>query len=306
MHYKRRENGDSFLKNNVPLHNGHVVPYNRDFLLYFDAHVNVEYCGWRMLIKYLFKYISKGIDRIRFVVSHDDSQPSSSSSPLLSDVDEISNYIEGRYICPYEAVWCTLSFSIHHRYPAVLLLSVHLDGMQNLTFRDNQSLVEIAEDDDAGKTTLTQWFAKNFEESQPGFTGVVNGLGLRYVYYLTKYHWDQSKKIWLRRITSRTPSVGRLAYVHPSCGELFYLRLLLNHQIGCCSFKDVRTVSGVVLPTYRSACDKLGLIGNDVEWSTTIEEAALWATTRELRALFAHMLLYCDISDPLKFWQEHW
>lgn len=100
-------------------------------------------------------------------------------------------------------------------------------------------------------------------------------------------------------MVSRTPAVGRLSYVHPTCGELFYLRMLLTHQRGCCSYQDLRTVSGVVMSTFRSACERLGLVGNDAEWSATFSEATVWATANELRILFVHLLLFCEISDPL-------
>ncbi|GJT65827.1 DNA helicase [Tanacetum coccineum] len=64
VHYKRRDTSISTTKHQFGLDNNYVVPYNQDLLLAFEAHINVEYCGWSMLIKYLFKYISKGTDRI--------------------------------------------------------------------------------------------------------------------------------------------------------------------------------------------------------------------------------------------------
>ncbi|GJW09054.1 DNA helicase [Tanacetum coccineum] len=64
MQGDKRDTGVSTIKHQINLDNSYVVPYNHDLLLAFDAHINVEYCRWSMLIKYLFKYISKGTDRV--------------------------------------------------------------------------------------------------------------------------------------------------------------------------------------------------------------------------------------------------
>ncbi|GJV09641.1 DNA helicase [Tanacetum coccineum] len=81
----------------------YVVPYNRDLLLAFRAHINIEYCGWSMLIKYLFKYISKSTDRIFAWVSRPMGESSTEAAPSREVVDEIQNYVEGRFICAHEA-----------------------------------------------------------------------------------------------------------------------------------------------------------------------------------------------------------
>jgi hypothetical protein len=44
-----------------------------------------------MLIKYLFKYVSKGADRCRMVMKKETN-------------DEIQAYLNCRFICPYKAV----------------------------------------------------------------------------------------------------------------------------------------------------------------------------------------------------------
>lgn len=58
-----------------------------------------------MLIKYLFKYILNGADRVRFSVVECDLIDGSSGSTRDAVADEVSNYVDGRYICPYEATW---------------------------------------------------------------------------------------------------------------------------------------------------------------------------------------------------------
>nr|GEU92892.1 DNA helicase [Tanacetum cinerariifolium] len=97
-HYRRRETNIYTTRRGVDLDNTNIVPYNRDLCLTFHAHINVEYCGWNMLIKYLFKYISKGTDRIVAQITRRVGE-----SPLPSDraqiqVDEIQNFVDGRYI----------------------------------------------------------------------------------------------------------------------------------------------------------------------------------------------------------------
>ncbi|GJU35961.1 DNA helicase [Tanacetum coccineum] len=64
VHYQRRDTSISTTKHQFGLDNSYVVPYNRALLLAFEAYINVKYCGWSMLIKYIFKYISNGTDRI--------------------------------------------------------------------------------------------------------------------------------------------------------------------------------------------------------------------------------------------------
>nr|XP_043611848.1 uncharacterized protein LOC122583517 [Erigeron canadensis] len=307
VHYRRRLTGHHFLKGGVPLDNGFVVPYNANLLRHFLAHINVEYCGWSMLIKYLFKYISKGADRVKFQISKDRGSASSENSEESSSViNEIDNFLDGRFICPHEAAWRILNFPIHHRSPAVQILAVHLERKQTVTFRDSQKVSNIVRNPALARTTLTQWLANNRHELASNTPREQSGLHLKYTEYPSQYSWDANGKTWIRRAQNRPSSISRLVYVHPSCGELFYLRLLLTQQVGCTSFEDIKTVSGVTYDSFRLACEKLGLIGDDREWSETLSEASHWATSSELRSLFIHMLLYCEISNPLALWTDHW
>jgi hypothetical protein len=64
--YRRRSPVDGgtvfeFGRDKIPLDNGWVVPYNPTLLMKFRAHINVEICSTVKAIKYLHKYIFKGI-----------------------------------------------------------------------------------------------------------------------------------------------------------------------------------------------------------------------------------------------------
>ncbi|GKD27805.1 hypothetical protein Tco_1234019, partial [Tanacetum coccineum] len=56
----------------------------------------------------------------------------------------------------------------------------------------------------------------------------------------------------------------------------------------------------------RAACEGLGLIGGDQEWVSTLEEAAIHASSDELRKLFVHILMFHDVSDPTQLWKKIW
>ncbi|XP_011048533.1 PREDICTED: uncharacterized protein LOC105142549 [Populus euphratica] len=149
VYYRRRDLKDNFvIKNGIQLNNRYVVPYNRELLLRYNAHINIEICCQSMLIKYLFKYISKGSNRCRVVVEKDRA-------------DEIHTYMNCRFICPYESVGRLLEFPIHSRSPPVERLQIHLPLHQNVVYSGNESLPSVLQKPGIEKTMLTEWFASN-------------------------------------------------------------------------------------------------------------------------------------------------
>nr|GEY52419.1 DNA helicase [Tanacetum cinerariifolium] len=44
-------------------------------------------------------------------------------------IEEIQNYIDGRFICPHEACWRILKYDIHGRQSAVQILSMHVEDL---------------------------------------------------------------------------------------------------------------------------------------------------------------------------------
>ncbi|GKA62881.1 DNA helicase [Tanacetum coccineum] len=268
VHYRRKDTGDTVLKQHVELDNRYVVPYNRELLTRFYAHINVEYCGWTMLIKYLFKYISKGTERIVVRISKTKTTAQESTNRPQIVVDKIKNYLDSRYVSPHEACWRMLEFNIHHREPAVQILSVHLQNMQRVVFRDKDKLDDVVTNTHTKKSTLTEWLHYNDRNTDK------------------------------RNLT--------LIYVHPAARDLFYQRMLLCHQKGCRSFPEIRKVNDIVYPTCRAACQALGLLEDDQEWENTMKEAASTATPAELRILFAHILTFCQVTDPVSLWGRIW
>jgi hypothetical protein len=92
---RRRDDGKHIKKGKVEVDIIFVVPYNRELLVKFDAHINVEWCNMSRSVKYLFKYIHKGVDYICGVLKE---------KGLNDDqIDGIKKYLEMRYISTIEA-----------------------------------------------------------------------------------------------------------------------------------------------------------------------------------------------------------
>lgn len=308
VHYRRRDVPMNCTRHSVQMDNGYVVPYNRALCMAFYAHINVECCSWTMLIKYLFKYISKGTDRIIARIVRNKTAleqagpstvvPNSSNTQSPTVVDEIKNFVDARYIGPHEACWRIFGFDIHSREPAVQILSVHLEGMQHVTLRERQSLQSVVDNPGAHRTTLTEWL--KFNE----WSAV--GRHLTYLQFPSEFVWSKKDKQWFPRRNKNKPSIGRMAYVHPSSGELFYQRLLLCHQKGCTSFPSIRKVNNYTYPTNRAAAEALGLLEHDGEWSIALQEAAMTASASELRAMFVQILVFCEVAQPVALWESFW
>ena len=56
--------------------------------------------------------------------------------------------------------------------------------------------------------------------------------------------------------------------------------------------------------TFREAAALRGLLADDSEWHKALEEVATYASGKQLRELFAYILLFCDIGSPLDLWTE--
>lgn len=289
--YRRRspaDGGNTIKINEIELDNRWVVPYNPVLSRTFNAHINVEYCNSVKSIKYICKYVNKGSDQAAFT--------------LENEKDEVKIYESGRYISSSEAVWRILSFPIHERFPPVVHLAVHLENGQRIYFTSNNLSEKI---NNPPQTTLLGFFeickTDNFAKT------------LQYSEVPSYYVWN-SKKFSRRKKgkdvegwpgVKKVHALGRVYTIHPNNTECYHVRLLLHEVRGPTSFEDLKTVNGILHPTFQSACKALGLLEDDKHWDTTLEEAALCDSPLKLRELFTIMLVFCQLSDPLSLWEKY-
>jgi hypothetical protein len=99
--------------------------------------------------------------------------------------------------------------------------------------------------------------------------------------------------------------VGKIVSAHPTEGERYYLRLLLNHVTGATCYEDLRTVNGQIMPTFQEAAEKRGLVEEDNTLAECMAEAELFQISSSLRRLSATILVFCEPSNACSLWNNH-
>jgi hypothetical protein len=115
-HYRRRDNERTVQIGQVEVDNRYVVPYNPYLSKKFCAHINLEACMSIESVKYLFKYVYKGHGCANIEIRQ--------SSDL--DHDEISTFLDARYVSAPEAIWRLMEFKMHDQSHTITRLTVHL------------------------------------------------------------------------------------------------------------------------------------------------------------------------------------
>ncbi|KAK1366246.1 hypothetical protein POM88_041807 [Heracleum sosnowskyi] len=179
-------------------------------------------------------------------------------------VDEINAYFDGRYICASEASYRIFGFPIHHCSISVLRLYFRLPGEKSCTFTENETLEKVVRREKFKHSQLESFFILN--RSDP------NARQYTYDQIPQHYVWNETDRIWTMR--KKGKQIGRLLYTHHSAGELWYLRLLLSNIRGPTSFEALKTINGVQYRTFKDACKNYGLLDDDNEWNSVIEDCS--------------------------------
>ena len=304
--YKRRapeyggETGLASISNKKAIvDNSWVVPYCGDLLLLFDCHINFELCMSRVgSIKYLFKYVCKGSDRVTIEICRENRK-----------YDEITTFLDARYVSASEACWRIFKFEIVQNNPHVERLEVHLQDHHTVYFAEGEEKNAV-EQGGSLRTKLTAWFLSNIK--------FPNSNHIRYIDYPRYFTWVKKDRVWRPRrqfkVLKSSPNqfdfnrdpcriVGRIYSVSPREGERYYLRTLLLHVPGAKSFKDLRTVDNVTHNSFREACVAKGLLADDTEWKRCLQDA-FRSRFEPLTKLFATILAHCELSDPKSLFED--
>eukprot|EP00501_MAST-03F_sp_TOSAG23-6_P001966 GSMAST32.ASY1.ANO1.2050.1 assembled CDS len=281
--YRRRKEEDGgiiAISRGRKITNQMIVPYNPFLSLKYNCHINVEVCTSISSVKYLFKYVYKGHDRIMYEVR-------ASTTDDDSIRDEIKEYIDARYVSTSEATSRILSHPMYEMYPPVERLEVHAPNEQFVSYQENsddeqENANAAAALFQAKRTQLTAFFFLNRGKLCKKNNPSANDL--TYMELPRYYKYDRKEKNWIRRKSPKQKNIlGRMRLIQPSAGPAYYVRLLLHND--------------------------------DQEWSRVLEETAALKSGSQLRGLFViiltalieedYMLALADLKNRLALFQKN-
>nr|GEY15532.1 hypothetical protein [Tanacetum cinerariifolium] len=241
--YRRRDNKKYVEKSEHHLHIGFVIPYNATLLKRYQCHINVEWCNQTGSIKYLFKYINKGPDRV--LAELYEPVTTVDGEQIQKPVDEIKAYLDCRYLFACEVAWKLFGFVFQYRTPSIERLSFHLPGKQQVLYDENSDLETVLHKPSVGHSMFEGWMKMN--ELYPV------ARELTYAEFPTKYVWNASKIIWTLRKQGK--SIGRIYNVPISTRDAFYCRMLLNSAKGYLVVNDVEKKMSLCFIS-KNLCDR--------------------------------------------------
>jgi hypothetical protein len=261
-----------------------VVPHNKDILLDWDGHSNLEFAASTYCIFYLYKYLFKGNKKVQLSLNN------------ISDIqsnDEINIFLRGRMITSMDAMWRVFGYKTYPSpFPSVILIKPKTpadvnDWMEKgkltdiyVYFQRPQSLrhLKICE-----FFTLYDYKYKlvdaRFSNNDNPYDDEGN---LRYfVVQATK----NVKKFYIYKRLNPDHQITRLNGIPPDAGEIYYIRLMFR-ELPFKSFTEMLTVNGIICKSFQDATYQRGLLANNSEAYDTLLEARLYQPPSGLRALF--------------------
>lgn len=213
---------------------------------------------------------------------------------------------------------------MYSRYPSVERLPCHLPRRQTCRYIDGAERDAVA----AGppETALTAWF-QIIRVNEEARTPIVNANPIlawsaKYCDFPERYSFKDKKWKKRQKGCGNGSAIGRVYVVHPNAGDNFYLRLLLHtvsaDQLGLQNValrsaaddafteEAFKYVNGEKKETYKAACTARGLLQDDGEWRSTLQDACVFKMPHTIRALYTYILGFNEPQAPAALFDEFW
>ena len=262
-----------------------VVPHNREILLDWGGHANLEFAASTYCIFYLYSYIYKGNRKV---------QISLDNTFGIEKNDEINLFLRGRMLTSMDAMWRIFGYQTYPApYPSVILLKVKLPSdMRLLASKGKLSdlYVYFQRPQDLEHLRYCEFFnlycykydldQRRFQDDPSTYdenTGTLRYCEIPESLPVRRFY------IFLRN--QPEDCITRLGGIPPDAGEIFYFRILLR-EFAFRSVEDCLTFNGVRYRSFQEVAYERGLLANDTEAFDTFTEARLYEGPIGLRALF--------------------
>jgi hypothetical protein len=281
-----------------------VVPHNREMLLDWRGHLNVEFCGQTYAVLYLYKvgtastiahryinaltvycpclpikqYLFKGNQKVSLCLNN---------TADVDPRDEIKLMQRGRMLCAMQAWWFIWGYQ---NYPASRPSAKLIKVKMPAQVTDLAVIGKVCDMalyfarprvDEMQYLTYTQFFSKfDYALEPPNYATVDGAHNYQVVLHKKTYHVYQTA----------AKHIVRMGMVPIGAGEIFWLRVLL-YWLPAYSYQEIKTVGDVVCKSFQEAAH-LRRFTHDQQTATEIYlEAVVDCTPHQLRVLFTNLTL---------------
>ena len=199
-------------------------------------------------------------------------EPQETQEPEVTQHDEITNYLNARYVSASESCWRLFEFGLQERSHHVERLPVHLANLQTVVFREDDMAAALKR---YSSTQLTRYFEMCANDRD-------SNSNLQYIDFPREYVWKKKERYWKPRQRNKEKVISRLYACSPRDKERFYLRILLTKVPGATCYEDLRTVNNIVYASFEEAVRQLGLLDENDEFDKCLKEAVTFQMPKQL------------------------
>ena len=248
--------------------------------------ITVLFCNHKTKIVIIILFVQARVD---FRKENDDSDDSDNGDEPMN---EISYYLNGRYLCSMEAMWRIYGYQIYPATsPSVILLTIQLKDQVELFIKKGQccntllyfkrpvQLLHCKYTELFRDYIITNNLPHHFTPNQENIDYFIIQIP-RITYVMYYYLRNQQNKIHF----------ARLKMLYPQYGDIFYLREILLCETPT-SFEEAKTHNGFEYGTFQEAALAKGYIKDHEKLIRQFREIIPLATPAELRSLFSALLM---------------
>jgi hypothetical protein len=249
-----------------------IVPHNRELLLDWSGHVNVEYAATSYTVLYLYSYLFKGYSKVKCVLNNTDD---------VSKDDEIKLFIRGRMLCSMDCTWRLFGFQTYPASdPSVMEVDVKSPEQLQFVLSKNQNChlqVYFERPSHLHALKYTEFYEQyTYRSTNPPAYAERSGS-----YYINCDNTPRKAYVYKKE---NTEQIVRMGMIYMTAGDIWYQRLLLRN-FPAVSCDDLKTFEGRICSSFQECAILNGLVHDVNEADECFKEALAFSRPSEMRSL---------------------